>query len=350
MTASGTLCAVLPSPLPLSGAGIGGGPVAHPDFARVLRDVRRRRARSQTFLQQRGAQTSTGRWAPSRARARRTTRCRRRPRRAAHARSELDGHGHGGGGPVARAEHRPCGVRGAGHDHDRRSLRPSPRRGPLRDAPRRPALAVGAEPALRSVPDRASTVAPAVHGHQQRQPGSPAANVSLSVTGSGAALTRFRRRPSRTSRPAGRLRARDVTFDPSSAVPYPASIRFHVGQPVHRRCPGRPADGHGHGGKGFGLGDDPRFRHRRERSEWPGQLRRDGPRAHAAGVNTGNQEFHITGLSLGLGASSPYGPVGRGDVAPLRHPHRRHHHDHVTPAPSRRLSPTRTTLRRSRTR
>jgi trimeric autotransporter adhesin len=145
--------------------------------------------------------------------------------------------------------------------------------------------------------------------------GSPAANLALLVVGSNA--TAYGVSPASVSNlaPDAVSSTESVTFDPSSAVAYPASIAISTRDSL---CTALPApiqlSGTGTEGKvavsetAMAFGTDARD---------PDGLVNCGAAGLAHGFtisNLGNSLFHVTGLTLGLGASSPYALSGAGTL------------------------------------
>ena len=118
------------------------------------------------------------------------------------------------------------GLRGAAHDHHGRPVRQPPRGHARGDAARRPALLLGAQPALRSVPDQHVDDRADLHRDQQRQPRvTGGKRRSLAERPGSSSRTRWPRRPSRNLAPGGGVSgALNVMFRPTTAVSYPAIV------------------------------------------------------------------------------------------------------------------------------
>ena len=148
--------------------------------------------------------------------------------------------------------------------------------------------------------------------------GSPAANVSLALQGTGAGTYAVVPTTISNLAPSGGVSsAESVTFDPPTAVADPASIALGTTDSLCTAVPG-PIQLSGTGTQGvvsvsastvaFGTdGNDPQG------------LVNCGATglAHTLTVsNIGNQTFNLTGLALGLGAASPFVLSGPGATLP----------------------------------
>jgi len=148
-------------------------------------------------------------------------------------------------------------------------------------------------------------------------PGSPAANAALLVTGSAASAYALSPASVSNLAPGSTSYPEDVTFDPTSAVPCPASIALSTTDSLCTALP-TPIELTGTGTQGevavsttaIAFGTDPRD---------PNGLVNCGLTglSHSFTIsNVGNSLFHITGLALGLGASSPYTLSGDATTLP----------------------------------
>jgi hypothetical protein len=143
-------------------------------------------------------------------------------------------------------------------------------------------------------------------------PGSPAANVSLSLTGSGSSA--YSLSPSTISGlgPSGGVSpAESVVFSPTSSVAYPATVSLVTSDSLCTALPGG-VQLIGTGTQGVVSVSATTIAFGTDASD-PSGLVDCGATglAHTFTVsNTGNQAFNITGLSLGMGASSPYALSG----------------------------------------
>jgi hypothetical protein len=152
--------------------------------------------------------------------------------------------------------------------------------------------------------------------------GSPSASVSLAVTGSGASAYAVTPGAQSNIAPGGSVsKPESVTFDPSSAASFPATIALTTSDPLCTALPA-PVQLSGTGAQGkvsvststIAFGTD---------SSDPNGLVNCGATglAHSFTVsNVGNASFQITGLALGLGASSPYGLSGDASTLPATIP------------------------------
>jgi hypothetical protein len=148
-------------------------------------------------------------------------------------------------------------------------------------------------------------------------PGSPAANLALLVVGTPASAYALTPSSVANLAPGATSGTEGVTFGPTSAVPYPASILISTRDNLCTPLP-TPIQLSGTGTQGkvsvsatsMAFGTDPRD---------PNGLVNCGqaglPQTFNV-ANVGNSAFEITGLTLGLGASSPYLLSGGGATLP----------------------------------
>jgi hypothetical protein len=153
-------------------------------------------------------------------------------------------------------------------------------------------------------------------------PGSPAANVSLSMQGTGASAYLASPPTVTNLAPGGTASPNEsITFAPTAAVSYPATIGLVTSDGL---CASLPTpvqlSGTGTQGKVFvsattlAFGSD---------ATDPSGLVNCGATGLAHDVtlsNVGNEDFQITALSLGLGSSSPYVLSGAGTSLPASIP------------------------------
>ncbi len=149
-------------------------------------------------------------------------------------------------------------------------------------------------------------------------PGSADANVQLQLAGTGAgAYTLSATQVTNLGTNGAVSPAIGVTFSPVNPIAYPATIAFQTGDVL---CSALPAavtvNGTGSQGKvllpttSLTFGTDP--------SDPSGFVNcgATGTPQSITVSNTGNQDFNITALTLGLGAASPYVLSGSGSVLP----------------------------------
>jgi hypothetical protein len=138
-------------------------------------------------------------------------------------------------------------------------------------------------------------------------PGSPAANVSLVVGGSDAGVYTIAPASIASLGPGATSGTETITFAPTAAVPYPATLALQTSDPLCTALPA-PIQVSGTGTNGqvvlststLAFGTDPLD---------PLGLVNCGATGAAQTftvTNKGNQAFTISGLALKLGASSPY--------------------------------------------
>ena len=153
-------------------------------------------------------------------------------------------------------------------------------------------------------------------------PGSAAASVTLGIEGNGASGYTVTPVTASSVPPGGGVSsAETVAFSPSSAVPYPATITLHTSDPL---CTPPPApiqlSGTGAQGKvvvsatSLAFGTDP--------ADPAGLVNCGGaglPRSLTI-ANAGNAAFQVTALGLGLGPSSPYHLSGDAAALPATVP------------------------------
>jgi hypothetical protein len=151
-------------------------------------------------------------------------------------------------------------------------------------------------------------------------PGSPAANLSFVLAGSGSGS--YSLNPAAVSNlgPNGSVSpALGITFEPQSPVVYPATLALATSDALCTPLPS-PIRLTGTGTEGKASVSATTLAFGTDTSDASGLVNcgATGP-AHTFTVsNVGNEQFNITGLSLGMGASSPYGLSG--DAATLPAP------------------------------
>jgi hypothetical protein len=166
-------------------------------------------------------------------------------------------------------------------------------------------------------PINTSTIAQNFTVTNNANPGSPAANVSLSLTGSGAAAYSLTPTNITNLGPGGGVSGSEsVMFRPTTTSVYPAAVALTTSDSLCTPLPS-PLQLNGTGTQGKVSVSATALAFGTDTSDPNGLVNcgATGP-AHTFTVsNVGNQQFHITGLSLGMGTSSPY--VLSGDATTL---------------------------------
>ncbi len=143
--------------------------------------------------------------------------------------------------------------------------------------------------------------------------GSPLAKFSLGIAGPGASAYAIVPQAISGLGGGGLSIPATLRFSPTDAIAYPATLRMATSDPVCTPLPnGIELSGTGTAGKvmlsatTLAFGTDP--------GDAAGLVNcgAKGPPQSLVVTNAGNQAFHIAGLSLGLGASSPYTLSGDG--------------------------------------
>jgi hypothetical protein len=153
-------------------------------------------------------------------------------------------------------------------------------------------------------------------------PGSPAANVSLAMQGAGASA--YQASPPSVSNlaPGGTVSPDEsITFAPTASVAYPATIGLVTGDALCAPLP-TPVQlsGTGTQGKVFVSATTVAFGSDANDASGLVNCGATGLAHDVTVYNVGNEDFHITALSLGLGSSSPYVLSGSGTSLPAAIP------------------------------
>jgi hypothetical protein len=319
MTATGVLCAALPSPLPLSGAGIGGGPSLAPTSLAFSAPCGGAAPASQTFIfsNEGSANLNWSMGSPT------------GPGQAYYTVSASPPPGllsPGQSSTVtvsATAIASPAPSMAAAPYAAQVTITTDvpfdpPHVVDLSETPLGDQLSLSVS-SLRfgQFPINQSTVAQDFTVTNGANAGSPAANVLLSLTGSGAGAYAISSTAIANLAPGGGVSAPvGVTFLPTTAVPYPATVSLSTSDSL---CTPLPAALQltGTGTQGEVSVSATTLAFGTDESDASGLVNCGATGlAHTFTVsNTGNQQLHITGLSLGLGASSPY--VLSGDATSL---------------------------------
>jgi hypothetical protein len=166
------------------------------------------------------------------------------------------------------------------------------------------------------IPIATSTIVQAFTVVNQANAGSPAANLSFSLSGTGAGAFKLTSIGIQNLGPSGDSDPGGVEFEPASPIPYAATLAITTTDGLCTPLPA-PIELSGTGTQAkvavsastLTFGTDPSD---------PNGLVNCGATGSARTFtvsNTGNQQFAITGLSLGQGAASPY--VLSGDATTL---------------------------------
>jgi hypothetical protein len=314
MSATGTLCAPLPSPLPLSGASIGGGPAVSPTSLAFAASCGGAAPASQTFtMSNKGSANLV--WSMS----------------------SVTGPGSGQYTVTASP---PPGTLMPGQSSTvtvaaARIASPAPNLSPsayaaqltiTTDVPfdNPHVVTLGETPigdqlsysvsTLRfgQFPINTSTIAQTFTVTNSANPGSPAANLALSLSGPGELAYSLAPTTVANLAPGGGVSgALNVMFRPTTAVSYPAIVSLATSDSLCSVAPS-PIQLTGTGTQGKVSVSATTLAFGTDTNDASGLVNcgATGP-AHTFTVsNVGNQQFNITGLTLGLGAASPYAVSG----------------------------------------
>ncbi len=166
-------------------------------------------------------------------------------------------------------------------------------------------------------PINTSTIAQSFTVTNNANAGSPAATLSLALGGSGAGAYSVAPTTIANLGPSGGVSGlENVMFRPTTATAYPATIALATSDSLCTALPS-PIQVTGTGTQGHVSVSATTLAFGTDASDAAGLVNCGATGvAHAFTVsNVGNQQFNITGLSLGLGASSPY--VLSGDATTL---------------------------------
>ncbi len=323
MTATGTLCSALPSPLPLSGAGIGGGPSLTPTALAFAATCGGTAPQSQSFAlsNQGSANLNWSMSAPT------------GPGAAYYQLSASPAPGLLIPGQSSTVTVTPSAIPSPAPSGNQSfySARVTlttdvpfddPHFVNLSETPLGDQLELSvSDLRFGQFPIDTATVAQEFTLTNNANRGSPAANVSLSVTGSGASGYALGRAAVSNLAPGTESGGVGVTFEPTSAASYPADVSFTTSDSLCTPLPS-PLQLTGTGTQGqvsvsattLTFGTD---------ANDPGGLVNCGATGLARTFtisNTGNQLVHVTALTLGLGASSPYALTGEATALPFELP------------------------------
>jgi P pilus assembly chaperone PapD len=316
LVATGVLCAALPSPLPLTGAGIGGGPSVAPTSLTFPATCGAAAPAPQTFTMRNDGATNLT-WSMSGLTG---------PGSAQYAVTASPPPG-----TLMPGQSSQVSVAAAAIPSPATNPSPSayaaaltittdvPFDGPhvvsLGETPLGDQLSLSvAGLKFGQFPIETSTVGQPFTVTNAANPGSPSANVSFTLSGAGAVAYAVSPSTITNLAPGGGVsEAENVMFRPTSAIAYPSTLAVKTSDSLCTPLPRMALGGTGTQGKvavsntGLTFGTDT--------SDANGLVNcgASGP-AHTFTVsNTGNQQFQITGFAFGLGAGTPYALSG--DVA-----------------------------------
>ena len=166
-------------------------------------------------------------------------------------------------------------------------------------------------------PINTSTLAQSFTVTNNANPGSPAANVSLALSGAGAGAYALSPTSVANLGPSGSVSSpASVMFRPTTPAAYPATVGLTTSDSLCTALPS-PVQLSGTGTQGMVSVSATTLAFGTDTNDASGLVNcgATGPARTFTVSNSGNQQFNITGLTLGLGANSPY--VLSGDATTL---------------------------------